>query len=461
MSEKRRPWKRLKSIVMRWQRGTNGITSAWRAGGFSSFIERHRRGTHSSVVMAPLLWMCRTYPEAPIIVEQLKGKEWEIVTDHPMPKMLQRPNEFYSGELMSTATVLSLHLDGNAYWLKGKSKSTLATEELWWVPSWEMTPRWPLDGSVFIDHYDYRPGGLGEPIRVEVEDVIHFRLGIDEDNIRLGRSPLRSVLNEILTDEEAAEFAQTVLRNCGIPGVVISPDGEVELGDDEFKAAKAEFEAQFSGRNRGKPFVASSKTLVQQFGFSPEQMDMRTLRRVPEERVSAVLGVAAIVAGLGAGLDRSTFANFSEAREASYESAIIPLQRIIAAEIRHQLLPDFQGSDLDNFRVKHDLSEVRILQEDETAKVTRKLSELTAGAITLGTYLRETGREALPIHDVYLRNMSIVEVPANELNQPTPPPQPVPPALLASTPPVLDADGNPVPPPAPKPEPTPPVPAPA
>lgn len=449
-------WHRLKLVAMRFQRGVNsGIfnsANTW----VSSALHRRTRGQHASVVMAPLLWMCRTFPEAPLVVEGKKGGEWECIDDHPMAMLIQRPNPFYSGELMATATILSIHLDGNAYWLKARSKSTLATEELWWVPSNEMTPRWPLDGTVFIDHYDYRPGGMGDPIRVEVEDVVHFRMGIDEENVRLGKSPLRSVLREVLTDEEAADFAQTILANCGIPGVIISPDGEVELSDEEFKAAKVEFESRFSGRNRGRPFVASSKTNVQQFGFSPEQMDMRTLRRVPEERVSAVLGVAAIVAGLGAGLDRSTFANFSEAREASYDSAIIPLQRILAAEIRHQLLPDFE-TNLDGFRVKYDLTDVRILQEDENAKTTRKLAELTAGAITLATYLRETGREALPIHDVYLRNMSVVEVPADELNQPTPPSKPIPPELLAHTPPQLDADGNPIPPAS---APVPPVPTP-
>lgn len=434
-------WTRVKAVAMRWQRGTAGTFSRYSFfGGRGGFWGENSksRPDHASVVMAPLLWICRTMPEAPIVVEQKKGKEWEVVDDHDMVVLLERPNPYYSGELMLTATVLSLHLDGNGYWLKGKSTTNLATVELWWVPSNEMTPCWPLDGSVFISHYEYRPGGYGDPVRVEVEDVIHFRLGIDEDNIRLGRSPLASVMREILTDREAAEFAQVILANCGIPGLVISPDGDVEMSDDEFKSVKKEIQGKFSGRHRGEPFVASSRTKVEQFGFSPEQMDMRTLRRVPEERVTAVTGVAAIVAGLGAGLDRSTFSNFAEAREASYESAIIPLQRIIAAEVRHQLLPDFE-TNLRKFRVKYDLSEVRILQEDETAKTTRKLAELTAGAITLGTYLRETGREADDSHDVYLRNMSIVEVPVEEFGQPTPPPSAF--GLPEST---VDADGNPV-----------------
>jgi len=79
--------------------------------------------------------------------------------------------------------------------------------------------------------------------------------------------------------------------------------------------------------------------------WSPQQMNLRDLRKIPEERVSAVFGVAAIVAGLGAGLDRSTFSNFSEARKAAYEEGIIPDQRLFAAELELQLLPEFGITD--------------------------------------------------------------------------------------------------------------------
>jgi hypothetical protein len=83
-------------------------------------------------------------------------------------------------------------------------------------------------------------------------------------------------------------------------------------------------------------------TKVQEFGFSPEQLTLKDLRRIPEERVTAVLGTPAVVVGLGAGLDRSTFTNYTEAREAAYEQAIIPPQALLAEEIWFQLLPDFE-----------------------------------------------------------------------------------------------------------------------
>ena len=69
---------------------------------------------------------------------------------------------------------------------------------------------------------------------------------------------------------------------------------------------KAKIQASFTGDRRGEPLVLGRGVQVQQFGFSPGEMDLKELRRLPEERISGGLGIPAIVAGLGAGLDRST-----------------------------------------------------------------------------------------------------------------------------------------------------------
>jgi HK97 family phage portal protein len=334
-----------------------------------------------------------------------------MVDDHELTALIERPNQFWSGELLWQATVLSLALSGNGYWVKVTDRQ-LRVIELWWAPSSLIEPRWPLDGSEFISHYEYKPGT--QTITLKPSEVVHFRWGVDPENQRLGLSPLASVLREVYSDIEAAAFSAALLRNMGVPGLIISPDGDAVIGDDDMAAAEAAMEEKFTGSRRGKPLIAGAPTKVQQFGFSPEQMDLRSLRRLPEERVSAVLGVPAIVAGLGAGLDRSTFANMAEAREMAYESCIIPVQRLMASDLKNQLLEDFE-SDLKAVRCRFDLTEVRVLQEDENKKTERKLKELNGGAITLAEYRRETGRDAEDSYDVFLRPFSLTEVPADQV----------------------------------------------
>jgi HK97 family phage portal protein len=345
--------------------------------------------------------------------------------DHPLTELISRPNPYWSGEQLWWVIIHSLVTSGNSYLIKVQDTGKNLAE-LWWAPTWTMEPKWPKVGKEFITHYEYNVGLGGDPIRLENSDVVHFRWGVDPENIRKGLSPLASVFKEIYSDVEANAFSAALLKNMGIPGLLFAPDGDAVVSDDDLEATKLDLEQRFTGENRGKPFVMGAPTKVQQFGFSPQQLDLRSLRRLPEERVTAALGVPAIVAGLGAGLDRSTFANMAEAREMAYETGIVPLQRLLAADLKNQLLGDFEGEDLKGWRCRFNLDEVRVLQGDENVIVERKIKELNAGAIMLSEYRRETGREAKPEHDVFLRQMNVVEVRAEDVGQEPEEPTPAP-----------------------------------
>ena len=370
-------------------------------------------GTGSSAVMAPLLWIARNFPEAPPeLRKETAGGELEVQPKHDMLRLLVRPNSFYSGTTLWMASLLDWYVDGNAYWIKVKNRAG-AVAELWWAPSFLLCPKG--NSSSFITHYEYKPGT--EPIRLEPDDVVHFRYGLDPEDPRRGRSPLKSVLREVFTDDEAANFTASLLRNSGVPGVVVSPkDGAAMPGPDDVKATKAYLAEAHTGDRRGEPLVMSGPTSVEQFGFSPSQLDLKALRRIPEERITGVLGIPAIVAGLGAGLDRSTFANFAEAREAAYQENIIPAQRIIGEELRFQLLPDFER-DPWRFRVGFDTSKVRVLQEDEEKRARRLDIGVRGGWVRVDEARREMGHQTTSEDEIYLRQFSMLEVPAGELGR--------------------------------------------
>lgn len=374
-------------------------------------------GTGSSTVMAPLLWIARNFPEAPTALWQVSedGQKTQVY-DHEMLRLLRKPNNFYTGRIMWMATITSWNVDGNAYWLKLRN-GTGRVVELWWIPHWLISPKG--NATEFISHYEYRPSG--ETFDLRREDVVHFRFGLDSDNPLLGYAPLRSVLREVYTDDEAANFTASLLRNMGVPGLIVSPDSERFLPNQEqADATKAYLRSAVTGDRRGEPIVMSAPTKIEQFGFSPEQLNLRDLRRIPEERVSAVLGVPAIVAGLGAGLERSTFTNMGEAREMAYESNIIPSQGILSEDIVLQLLPDFEGDPF-MWRFGFDLSEVRVLQEDLYRQAQRLDLGYRGGWVRRAEARREMG---LPVEDsdeVYMQPLNAVAVPADG-SQPALPP---------------------------------------
>jgi HK97 family phage portal protein len=387
-----------------------GARNYWLPGSRVNYHAQVGDGTGSSTVAAPLFWIARTFPEAPpALWKKLNDRQEEQVLDHKILRLLEKPNEYYTGVMLWMATVMDYYVDGNAYWLKLRDGTGLPAR-LWWIPHWMIQPRRLPDSPAFIDYYEwYAATGMTE---VDPADIVHFRFGMDPEYPQLGRSPLKSVLREVFTDDEAAAFTASLLTNMGVPGLIISPDKGVTLNDHDADAMKEYVRERFGGDKRGEAMVMSGATKVEQFGFSPEQLNLRDLRRIPEERVTAVLGVPAIVAGLGAGLDRSTFTNMGEAREAAYEAGIIPTQRILAEDIRFQLLTEFE--DPHAFRFGFDLSKVRVLQEDLYRQAQRHDLLIRGGWETVAEGRRAMGLDVDEERDnVFLRMLNIASVPAD------------------------------------------------
>jgi HK97 family phage portal protein len=366
-----------------------------RGRGWSLFVQRTRIDYQrevgdpatNSIVAACVAWIARNFPTAPVRVIREDDPEAQPITRATpgvgrMLQLLEKPNDWFSGVLQWQATLIDYICESDAYWFKvrsGLGQQQDPVVALWWVPAGMVEPRWnPDNPSEFIGWYEYLVDGV--PYRVETWNVVHFRNGIDPKNPRKGRSPLRSLLREIYTDEEASQFTASLLRNLGVPGVVIAPantTGARQRLNVDTESIKQKFQDTFAGDGRGEPLVLNSPTEIKVLSFNPQELALKDLRRIPEERISGVLGVAAGVAGLGAGLDRNTFTNYGEARKASYEEGIIPLHVLFGADLEAQLLIEFVGQDLDVLDVIFDHSKVSAMAE--AAADVWKRAESAAG----------------------------------------------------------------------------------
>jgi HK97 family phage portal protein len=405
----------------------------------------------ASVVMAPVMWLQRALPEATLAMrDRQKGGKMDPVEEHPLLELIRNPNPFYGDIALWGGTILSYCTGGEAYWVKVRNTAGLPVE-LWYVPHWMMEPKAGLDGSEFLSHYEYKPGtGLGT-MYLDPDDVIHFRHGLNPRDLRRGLSPLQGVIREIFADIESSNFVASLLRNMGVPGVVISPKGGAMPTPEDVEATKTWFQQTFTGDGRGGTLVMGAPTEVSQYGFNPQQMELSGARDVAEERVCAALGIPAAVVGFGAGLQSTKVgATMEEMRKLAWHNGVLPLGRALIDELQRSLLPDFTGRDNRRLELFWDTDEVLALQEDENRTTERKLNELKAGAITLYDYLTETGREADESHKYYLRPIAMLEVPLDQAGQPrevraaiTPPADPqLPPPAKAL--PVPETKSNPL-----------------
>lgn len=390
-------------------------------------------GRDSSIVMAAALWLARSFPEAPLrVYETDSDGNSAPAPEHDLYRLLRRPNPHYSGALLWMATVIDFVIDGNAYWLKVYTAGSQVAQ-LWWAPCSMLEP--VGDENAYITHYEYRPDvTMREPIKLPPSEVVHFRYGLDPDNIRKGRSPLRAALREVFTDDEAANFTAALLKNLGVPGVVMVPKEGVNVTKEAAESIKRTWMQKLTGDKRGEPVILNAAVGVEKLAFSPKDLDLRALRRIPEERITALTGVPAVVAQMGAGLEHMTYNNMGEAKESAYENGIIPIQRLFGAELDVQLLPDFEG-DREDRSVGFDNSQIRVLQEDLNRLEERVGRGLERGGITRAEYRAALSHETTDADDVYYIPSNQVVTPAGAL------PEIIPPTEKAFDPETITRDG--------------------
>jgi HK97 family phage portal protein len=355
----------------------------------------------SSIVMACVNSVTRCFPESRLRVMRRDRDGGSVeVPNHPIGNLLARPNEFMTAYEVWQATLADYNITGNAYWWKIRGRSGGGVRELYPVPARLMRAVWPKNGSEYISWYEmWTPNGWK---RVEAEDVVHFRNGLDDRpgmDCRYGRSPLDSVRREIFVDEEAGNYSATVLRNVGVVGAVFTPKEPTPMGEEDKAAFRAAYSQAYGGDNRGKPMIFEIPMDVQKIAFSAEDMDMDSLRAVCEERISALLNVPAIVAGLGAGLDRSTYSNMEEAYRQLWEANIIPTQRAMTERLDVSLLTDF-GAGVGLF-TDFDRSQVTALGESRDNIELRAREAFKASAITRNEVRERLGYPADPGGEVY------------------------------------------------------------
>lgn len=362
------------------------------------------RGLAANVVMAPVMWIQRTFTEAELVVQRRKPDDmWERVVDHDMELLIAKPNLAYDGDALWKATVLSYVMDGNAYWWKVRNDLGDVVE-LWYLPHWSIKPDAPgLDSRGVITRYIV--SATGTPIALPPRDVVHFRFGIDPENPRLGLSPLASLMPEVETDMQAAAFSEEVLSNMGVPGMIISPkDAGARPTEKQIEELKAYVQTAFTGggHNRGKTMVMGVPTEATQFGFDPNKLMLANLRDISEERVCAVLGIPAAVVGFGSGLQSTKVgATMAQLVKLAWVTCLIPMQKTLARTVTTQLLhEDFVGQAR-RYRARFDMSEASSFQEEFDLRVTSAMKLVEADVLRIDRAQQMLGLEVDPSHAVY------------------------------------------------------------
>jgi HK97 family phage portal protein len=247
-------------------------------------------------------------------VQRKKGDQWETI-DHPFLETLKRPNgdprnentpkaQSFSQFDLFEATSILLRLQGKVFWYIGKGAYS-------GVPRQIMILRADKVGTDIdkktgeITGYFIRQA-FGEPIPLEIEEVLEFKL-FDPENQYDGRSTVVAANDYIGTDEATAAFTKNFFQNnAGMSGV-LNVKGEITKG--AFKKFARAFREKYQGvDNAGKvAILRDSDAHFEKIGLGLDEIDMASLRKMTLAEVAMMFRVPLELTGKiteGAGLGR-------------------------------------------------------------------------------------------------------------------------------------------------------------
>lgn len=321
---------------------------------------------------------------------------------HPLTKLLKHPNAQMGMLELLLFTIIYLAIGGNAYWYKVRSKAGRVAE-LWVYSDAQIKP--VAGKTTLVSHYELTTDS-GKPETIAAEDVVHFKWLINPLQPWRGQAPLAAVAREVDTDNEVTRYLFTLLKNDAIPRIaLVAPESQV-IDDDMYERMQKRWIERFGGDNRGLPGILEGGLDIKKLGLDLKELAFEGLHGVPETRIAAAFRVPMIVAGLGRGLENATYSNQAGLEKSFTQRTLVPLWRMVEAEITADLLSEFDTDD--SHLVAFDTGNVVALQEDLKEKRAWALDALARGGIMLNEFRAFVGLKREPQGDVYYLPLGVM-----------------------------------------------------
>lgn len=344
------------------------------------------------------------------------------IEDHPLLDLLRKPNSYMDEFDLWTSVILYQHLAGRAIFEIRFNRGGIPIELHPLRPDW-ITPH--SSGNDFIARYEYKVPGEGRSAFLDPHEVLDMVL-FDPLDLYNGYPPISIAGRSGDIDNAQTDYLKRYFDEGGVPPGLLKTDQKMNKSKiDEILDLWRERYAGY--RDWQTPMVLGQGYEYQKVGSLISEMGIEIVDARGEARICGILQVPPIIVGAKVGLDRSTFANYKEARQSWWEDTIRPMYQDFLSGVNAQLTRYYE-EDLELF---FDFSEVPAFQEDETAKYSRADIGVKGGWMTVNEARELVGLDPLKkgVGDVFLRGFSMIEVPITELRTSVVEPNPVTPLL--------------------------------
>ena len=130
-------------------------------------------------------------------VKRMVGEEERDIPNHSFEVLLRTPNPLETGMELMQYTVDNYKLNGNAIWWLNRTDKNAEPDEIWSIPYESIQP--VPDEKMYLERYDYFPGGGKPPIPLPTWQIVHFKT-YNPHNRFWGLSPIESLVTTIQGD---------------------------------------------------------------------------------------------------------------------------------------------------------------------------------------------------------------------------------------------------------------------
>lgn len=412
------PSGRVRPITLK---SINGMSNAggWTDNGYNALnqsMNRSGNATASEIGYAYIsevnVWVRRCVE---IRASNIKRLDWYVedkatgkrIENHPLIVAMKRARHFFQ------RAERSLLIWGELY-VKPLKNEYGYYSDVWWLNN--LSVNFDIING-YIQRFYYAPLHGGKPYVWSVDEMCYIYTENAFDDLR-GSSKILAVLQEANVHEEIARASQAHFANDARPGIMLFPEGVVDIprAQEIVDYWKANFQGSW---NTNKPVMLPSAIKSVQ---TLERADLKSdieLRGSIRREICAGFGVPLSVAGAW---DDANYQSAPEQRISLYEETIIPEGEQIAEDLTRDLLPFFGNPDKE--RVWFDGKNLLALAEDKQAKAQALTVQLTSGGITLNQYREALDQEAIPEGNVFYIPSSVIVTPVEKLGTMPPPAAP-------------------------------------
>ena len=326
-----------------------------------------------------------TRPPLRVYRTESTGRRVLVEPSHPVARLLERVNPWYTRADLWRATEIYLCLWGAAFWAIERGED--GQPELW--------PLRPDRMAVIPDRRRYVRGfvyrGAVEQVAYTPDEIVWLRYFNPLEEMA-GLSPLAPARLSADMGHEGLHFNRHLLRNSARPDFLLLTNQE--MNDAELEDFYARWEQRYQGTgNAHRPAVASAVRDVKTLGLSHRDIDFIQGLRWSLEEVSRTYGVPKLLLG---DFERATYANVQASERMFWRNTVVPEVRFLEDQLNRSLLPKLGYPQL---TVEFDLSVIEALQEDENSRVQRETQLLDRGVLTINEVRRERNLPEVPWGD--------------------------------------------------------------